>query len=171
MIKHRRDLFMQRAAIGFVPLDADVLLKHTKTTTTIYTKTPTTAWDGYAYRDIDSVDDSEIRMQNPDNGIRRFVGFYNKTLVDPITQRNFDYGMLFAANNFFYAFERGVQKYNGGAIVLSNGVGRVKKITGAAEYYYDDVLKYTSLQDFNGAEFGCMAYTNGKAVNGVEYKL
>lgn len=172
MSLHRRGLYMQ-GAVGFVPLDADVLLNHAKLTPLNYQKINTTAWDGYAYRDINSVDNSEIRMSNSVVAAgNRMVGFYNKNLVDPATYKNFDYIIQVGVLGNFLVYERGILKFNAGnGTVSDNSVCRAKKITGSAEFYLDGVPLYISLQDFNGAEFGCMLFTINDIVENVYYKL
>ena len=170
----RHGLFLKGgAAASWVPLDADVLLKHTKTSTVKYTKITTTAWDGYAYRNIASQVGSEIKETNPSATVNRFVGFYNDGLTDADKYKNFDYAIQASPSGGtnFRAWERGVQKYSEASVMSTNTVIRIKKIAGAAEYYADDILKYTSIQDFNGAKFGCSVYNINEFADEMYYKL
>ena len=167
----RHGLFMKGgAAASWVALDADVLLKHTKTSTVRYTKNTTTAWDGYAYKDVNNQVNSEIKQTGGSNS-HRFIGFYNKSLVQAIIYKNYDYAMNYnSVQSLIDIWERGVKQYTEDPANNTDEL-RIKKISGAAEYYINDVLKYTSLQNFTGSQFGCSVFDDGAYLDEIYYKL
>lgn len=155
---------------GLIPLDADTLLKHTKTSSVKYTKTDTSAFDGYAYLDTNNQVGSEIECQTTSSNTTEVVGFYDKTLVDATEYKNFNYCIYFDGTSISYAIEEGVIKYSEDPTGNSDA-RRLKKTSGACEYYVDDILIYTSLQDFTGSQFGCLKVTNGHYIDNVNIIL
>ena len=167
----RHGLFLKGGAVaGWVALDADVLLKHTKTSTVRYTKNTTTDWDGYAYKDVNNQVNSEIKQTGGSNS-HRTIGFYNKARVSAVIYRNYDYAMNWNSDqSLIDIWERGVKKYTEDP-ANNTDEHRIKKISGAAEYYINDVLKYTSLNNFTGSQFGGSVYTDGTYLDEIYYIL
>ncbi len=163
---HHHALIKGVSAVGFVPLDADVLNLLTKNNPTDYTKTGGAVWRGWGYRDIAFAINSEIYNTNTTNHAH-ISGFYDKTNGIPEAFKNFPYGIMYVTNTN-RAYEYGVLKYS--EVGIFSDTKRVKKISGSAEWYVNDVKIYTSLTDYTVGQFGICVGVTGQSAQNVNFK-
>ncbi len=161
-------IIIKGAAVAFVPLEADVLFNMSKDTPTDYTKTGGGNWNDHAYRDINYQIDSEIREIGITNQ-RHISGFYDKTIGDAFEPNNFSYCWFYTTIPQNIVQEMGVQKFADAG--LHTDKRQIKRIVGAAEYSINDILKFTSLQDFAVGQFACTIRATGESIQNVEFQL
>ncbi len=162
------------SVVGFIPLNAAVLFNHAATTPTRFTKTAGANWEGFFYRDVNYQLNSEIKetIVILSSGWQHMYGFYNKTLTNPTSYFNLNYSAyLHAGDNKYIIEERGINMGEVGVVLVADVV-RLKR-TATCEYFKNEDLLYTSLQDFAVGQFGGVvaAGVNIRYIDECYYKL